>query len=112
MPAGGRYDLGFVMPRQPVRLELFASDAALALSADGRTTRAFPYPAWTDFDPLDYGSPAPTPFSAASHFDRAFTLRIQRKLGFENGRPGFHWALERALLSARADVHGQPAATS
>ena len=93
VPAGGRYDLGFVMPRQPVRLELFASDAALALSADGRTARALPYPAWTDFDPLDYGSPAPTPFSAASHFDRAFTLRIQRKLGFENGRPGFHWAL-------------------
>jgi FtsP/CotA-like multicopper oxidase with cupredoxin domain len=93
VPAGGRYDIGFEMPERPVRLELFASNAALVLSADGRAAPEFPYPAWTDFDPLGYGSPAATPFSAASHFDRSFTLRIQRKLGFEAGRPGFHWAL-------------------
>jgi FtsP/CotA-like multicopper oxidase with cupredoxin domain len=91
--AGGRYDLGFTMPPTPVELELFASAAALVLTPDGRSSRLPAYPYWPDFDVLGYGSPATTPFSAASHFDRTFVLKIQRKLGFENGRPGFHWAL-------------------
>ena len=91
--AGGRYDLGFTMPRTPVELELFASAAALVLSPDGRASRAPAYPYWSDFDVFGYGSPLDTPFTAASRFDRSFVLRIQRKLGFENGWPGFHWAL-------------------
>jgi FtsP/CotA-like multicopper oxidase with cupredoxin domain len=93
VPAGGRYDLGFTMPTSPVQFELFASSAAYVLSADGRVSKVPPYPFWHDFDPLGYGSPTPTPFGSASRFDRSFTLKIQRKLGFENGRPGFHWAL-------------------
>jgi FtsP/CotA-like multicopper oxidase with cupredoxin domain len=94
VPAGGRYDVGFTMPEVPVRLDLFASNAALVLSPNGRTAAAPDDGEWPDFDPFDYGSPAATPFDATSHFDRTFVLKIQRKLGFENGRPGFHWAID------------------
>ena len=93
VPAGGRFDVGFAMPGSPVRLELFAAKAALVFSPDGRVAAPSPFPYWPDFDPFGYGSPAPTPFGASSHFDRAFVLKVQRKLGFENGRPGFHWAI-------------------
>jgi FtsP/CotA-like multicopper oxidase with cupredoxin domain len=95
--AGGRYDLGFTMPSHPVRLDLLASNAALVFSPDRRTAPAPDHDGWPDFDPLDYGSPAPTPFDAKSHFDRSFVLKIQKKLGFENGRPGFHWAINGDL---------------
>jgi len=97
VPAGSRYDLGFTMPRTPVRLDLFESHAALVLSPDGETAPAPDDEDWPDFDPLGYGSPAPTPFSAASHFDRTFVLKIQRKLGFQNGSPGFHWAIDGGI---------------
>jgi FtsP/CotA-like multicopper oxidase with cupredoxin domain len=91
--AGGRYDVEFTMPRRPVRLDLLASDAAVVLSPDGRTTPSLDDGDWPRFDPLGYGSPAPTQFGAMSHFDRSFVLKIQKKLGFQNGRPGFHWAI-------------------
>jgi len=97
VPAGGRYDLAFTMPRTPVRLDLFESRAALVLSPDDGTAPAPNDGDWPDFDPFGYGSPAPTPFSAASHFDRSFMLEIQRKLGFENGSPGFHWAIDGGI---------------
>ncbi len=48
VPAGGRYDLGFVMPWGPVRLELFDAKAALALSPDGRAPAPPPFPYWPD----------------------------------------------------------------
>jgi FtsP/CotA-like multicopper oxidase with cupredoxin domain len=97
VPAGGRYDLELTMPRGRVWLELFASGAALALSSNGRPAPAPPFPGWPDFDPIDYGSPAPTPFDSTSHFDRSFVLKIQRKMGFENGRPGFQWAINGGI---------------
>jgi FtsP/CotA-like multicopper oxidase with cupredoxin domain len=97
VPAGGRTDLGLTMPPHPVRLHLFASDTALVLSPDGRTSPAPEDGDWPRFDPLGYGSPEATPFGAHSHFDRTFELKIQKKLGFQNGRPGFHWAINGGL---------------
>ena len=97
VPAGGRFDVGFTMPDHAVRLGLFASDAALVLSPHGRTAPAPNDDEWPHFDPLGYGSPVPAPFGAGTHFDRTFVLKIQKKLGFENGRPGFHWALNGGL---------------
>ena len=97
LPAGGRYDLTFRMPRRPVWLELFASGAALALSPSTRAAPAPPYPYWPNFDPLNYGSPALTPFGASSHFQRSFVLKVQRKLGFKNGRPGYQWAINGGI---------------
>jgi FtsP/CotA-like multicopper oxidase with cupredoxin domain len=93
LAAGGRYDIGFVMPARPVRVDLEDTNAAVVLS----TQDAPPPPSGDsdepDFDPLAYGHPAPTPFAASSSFDRDFHLRITKKLGFFDGRPGRQWAI-------------------
>jgi FtsP/CotA-like multicopper oxidase with cupredoxin domain len=96
LAAGGRYDIGFSMPEHPVRVDLLDTNAAVALTAPGALTA--PSPAvgdeYTAFDPLTYGRPAATPFSASSTFDREFSLRITKKLGFFDGRPGRQWAID------------------
>jgi FtsP/CotA-like multicopper oxidase with cupredoxin domain len=98
LAAGGRYDLGFVMPDLGARIGLADSGAALELTAGGR--RASPPPPdsqQTTFDPLAYGRPAPTPFSASSRFDRDFDLTITKKLGFFDGKPGRQWAIDGGI---------------
>jgi len=94
LAGGGRYDVGFAMPNGPVALELAGSDAALELSPDGRADPpALDAEEEEAFDPAHYGRPAATPFSARSRFDRIFTMRIGKKLGFMDGHFGFHWSL-------------------
>jgi FtsP/CotA-like multicopper oxidase with cupredoxin domain len=98
LAAGGRYDLGFVMPERGARVGLADSDAALELTAGGR--RPPPPPAdslHATFDPLTYGRPAPTPYSASSRFDRDFALAISRKLGFFDGKAGRQWAINGGI---------------
>ena len=62
-------------------------------------------------DPTSTRSPTDArlrlPFSASSTFDRAFSLRIERKLGFFDGRPGPPVGDRRRDLSGRADVRGR-----
>jgi FtsP/CotA-like multicopper oxidase with cupredoxin domain len=81
------------MPAQGVRIDLEDTNAAVVLG-----TRDAPPPPGDadapDFDPLTYGRPASTPFSASSDFDRDFDLRITKKLGFFDGRPGRQWAID------------------
>ena len=93
---GGRIDVSFTMPESAVGLSLEGTNAGLALSADGSETP----PAVSEgaeFDPLTYGRPAPTPFDAASDFDRRFELSITRKPGFFDGRPGRQWAVNGGI---------------
>ncbi len=98
LAAGGRYDVGFVMPENAVRIDLDESAAALELIATGGD-RAPPPPddSEASFDPLGYGRPATTPFDASSHFDRDFSLTITKKLGFFDGRPGRQWAINGGI---------------
>jgi FtsP/CotA-like multicopper oxidase with cupredoxin domain len=111
VPAGGRIDLSFTMPASPVQLSLEKTNAGLVLSADGTTIPPIRRPPAEDFDPLTYGSPAPTPFGLSSHYDRRFHLTITRKLGFFDGRPGRQWAINGGIypdvpmfLVARGDL--------
>jgi FtsP/CotA-like multicopper oxidase with cupredoxin domain len=95
LAAGGRYDVGFVMPARGVRVALENSTAALVLISRGPPPPRSPDETRApDFDPLGYGRAAPTPFSAASTFDREFELRITKKLGFFDGHPGRQWAID------------------
>jgi FtsP/CotA-like multicopper oxidase with cupredoxin domain len=96
LAAGGRYDVGFTMPRAPVAVGLTDAPARYVFTPDGRTT-APPVTGGTRFDPLHYGLPGPTPFGADSHFDRSFQLKLTQKLGFLDGKPGRHWALNGRL---------------
>jgi FtsP/CotA-like multicopper oxidase with cupredoxin domain len=99
LAAGGRYDIGFVMPPHGARVDLDESDAALDLTtpAGERPTPPSDDSQWPSFDPLAYGRPAPTPFSSSSHFDREFELTITKKLGFFDGKPGRHWAINGGI---------------
>ena len=96
LAAGGRYDVAFTMPRSPVRLTLVDSKAAVALSPDG-TADLSPVEPGPEFDPAAYGTPAPTPFGADSHFDRQFRFDIGRKPGFLDGRPGMQWTINGGI---------------
>lgn len=90
--SGGRTDLAFTMPNHPVRLT-FTDDPnnGLVLSQDGAGSAPTPSLAGPVFDPTHYGTPAPTPFSAASHFDRDFRLILDDGPGFYDG--GFEFRL-------------------
>ena len=97
LAGGGRYDLAFTMPRRTVQLHLLGAKASLALSQDGRGALPAGEPG-PEFDPLRYGSPAPTPVDASSHFDRTFMLHIGKRFGFLDGRFGRHWSVNGKLL--------------
>ena len=86
LAAGGRYDIGFVMPPHGAALDL-------TTRAGGRPTPPAEDSQLPSFDALGYGRPAPTPFSASSHFDRDFRLTVTKKLGFFDGKPGRQWAV-------------------
>jgi FtsP/CotA-like multicopper oxidase with cupredoxin domain len=91
--AGGRYDVVFTMPEQPVRLGLVDSPVALTFSRDGRVD--LPPVSFDDvFDPASYGAPAPPP----TRFDRTFELDIDSKLGFFDGGFGYQWAVNGGIF--------------
>jgi FtsP/CotA-like multicopper oxidase with cupredoxin domain len=92
VPAGGRVDVGFTMPRGPVRLSVASTRAALVLTTGaGGTPPAAPEGPL--FDPTTYGRPATTPFGLDSNFDRRFKLSVGRKPAFLDGRPGLQWSI-------------------
>jgi FtsP/CotA-like multicopper oxidase with cupredoxin domain len=90
--AGGRYDLGFTMPRTPATLGITDARIGIVFSPPGSGA----LPATTsgpNFDPAGYGRRKPTPFDASSHFDRRFVVKIGKRLGFRDGHPGRHWSI-------------------
>jgi FtsP/CotA-like multicopper oxidase with cupredoxin domain len=94
--AGGRLDVGYTQPSRSVRVGLQDTGAAVALGPNRAPIPAEESPTRT-FDPLTYGTPAPTPFDAASTYDRHFRLEVTRKLGFFDGRPGRQWAINGGI---------------
>ncbi|GLY23942.1 multicopper oxidase family protein [Micromonospora sp. NBRC 101691] len=96
---GGRYDLEFTMPAQPVRLtelrrfgkELRVVDGGLLLSADG-TGDVRPDKPQEAFDPTTYGSPLPTPFGRDSKFTKTHSLVFDNELWFYDGKFTVVWA--------------------
>ncbi|MEV0810637.1 multicopper oxidase family protein [Micromonospora sp. NPDC050200] len=96
LPAGGRYDLVFVMPDTPVALVLDNDHAGgLRLRLDGRAGTAGAETAvadtsgWPELDLLAYGTPAAVPFDAGSRADRHFTMVLDRGVALVNGRPAY-----------------------
>jgi FtsP/CotA-like multicopper oxidase with cupredoxin domain len=93
LPAGGRYDLIFVMPGNPVALvvdndhdggvRIYPGNAANA--ADVGEDIA----AWPELDLLDYGMPTSVQFDGDSQFDRHFTLVLDRGVAMVDGTPTY-----------------------
>jgi FtsP/CotA-like multicopper oxidase with cupredoxin domain len=94
--AGGRVDVGYVQPPNGVRVALEGTKVAIGLGPSGGPAPGEVAPTAT-FDPLVYGTPAPTPFDAESTFDRQFELTITRKPGFFDGSPGLQWAINGGI---------------
>jgi len=92
--AGGRYDIAFRMPDGPASVEVKGSRAALVLSPDG-TGDPPSLPSGPVFDPG--ARRQATPVLQGAHFARTFDLTISKKVGFLNGKPGRHWALNGKL---------------
>lgn len=95
--AGARYDLGFEMPLHAVSLGLVGAKGGVVLGPRG----AAPAPQKTVgpiFDPATYGAPVAAALGAKARYDRHFTVDIGRRLGFVNGRPGYHWSINGKLF--------------
>jgi len=87
LPTGGRYDIEFVMPEQPVYLSVGNNrKLGVILSPDGSDAMPAFAQARTEFDPLHYGTSAPLPWSLDEGFDRSFEIVLDNKLGFFNGQ--------------------------
>ena len=98
--AGGRYDVVFTMPENPVLISAEGLDgdtATMLLSTDGAGSP----PKVVDgplFDPASYGSPAPVPFDLQTAFDRRFVMEMDSKLGFYNGSPKLSFTINGRLF--------------
>jgi FtsP/CotA-like multicopper oxidase with cupredoxin domain len=90
LAAGGRYDLEFTMPGGPVAL-LVDDDRAggLRLAPDSAAPTPRDTQGWRELDLTRYGAPAPTPFGPGSHFDRRFTLVLDRGIAMVDGTPKY-----------------------
>ena len=96
LPAGGRYDLVFVMPDTPVALVLDNDHAGgLRLRPDnhagtaGEDTADEDTSGWPELDLLRYGTPAVVPFNAGRRADRHFTMVLDRGVAMVDGRPAY-----------------------
>jgi len=88
LATGGRMDLTFLMPDNPVFLSVGRSGKlGVLLSRDG--TGGIPdLPDTTAFDPIHYGTPTNTAITADSDFDREFEMILDNKLAFYDGQFG------------------------
>lgn len=92
--AGGRYDLSFVMPAEPVQLVGLGAGVRVGFSATSPAASAASSQDWPVLDPARYGRPIQQGKSwYDGPFDRDFTMDIDRRVGLIDGRPGYFWAV-------------------
>ncbi|MGV9841479.1 multicopper oxidase domain-containing protein [Streptomyces fungicidicus] len=113
LPAGGRYDLVFVMPDTAVALVLDNDrGTGVSLHPDdaGREPRTEDTSDWPELDLLRYGAPSRLPFDPDAA-DREFTLVLDRAVAMVDGRPSYAQAVNGRghpsipdLLVAEGDV--------
>lgn len=108
---GGRNDILLTMPDGPVTIHAFVDarqrrtvkfgieDPSMVLSADGHADPADVTEPTHDVDLASYGTPAPTPFNADSHFAEQQTYYLDQMLiGFYNGKLKTTYSLNGELF--------------
>jgi FtsP/CotA-like multicopper oxidase with cupredoxin domain len=97
LTAGGRVDVGVVVPRDGsgVRVQVGGATSVLIGPADAEAPE--PVQPQRSLDLLSYGSPAPLGFDP-SRADRHFTYAIGRRPGFVRGKPGMWWSVNGHLF--------------
>ncbi|UUZ58507.1 multicopper oxidase domain-containing protein [Nocardioides sp. B-3] len=92
--AGGRVDLGFVVPDGGARVDL-GGTTALVLGQDPTTAQPAVPEEFVDL--LSYGEPT-DPGLDVSEPDRRFEYSIGKRPGFPDGRPGMWWSINGHLF--------------
>ena len=95
VPAGGRVDLGLVVPEGGVRVDFGGSTTMVF--GDDPSAGDDPRPPKTFVDLLTYGEPADIGFDTDEP-DRRFDYRIGRRPGFLDGHPGLFWTINGHLF--------------
>jgi FtsP/CotA-like multicopper oxidase with cupredoxin domain len=92
VPAGGRADLEVTAPADGsvARVDLGGAVAVMVGPASARAATATA--PRKQLDMLTYGSAQELPFDV-SRPDRRFSYRIGRRIGFQDGMPGFWWTI-------------------
>lgn len=85
--AGGRYDVTFTMPEQPVKLTAGTGpdDPGILFTPGGKGEAPEAPDRLALFDPAAYGKPQRIPFDPSEGFDREFTMVFDGGMGFYNG---------------------------
>jgi FtsP/CotA-like multicopper oxidase with cupredoxin domain len=90
LPAGGRYDLVFVMPDRPVTLVVDDANAVHVRPGGDAGGPVEDPSGWPELDLLRYGVPAAVPFDAdGGDVTRHFTMVLDRGVAMVDGRPAF-----------------------
>ena len=86
------------MPPDGVRVALEGTGDGIGVRPQRRTGAPREVTPTATFDPLDYGTPCADAVRChVEPFDRSFELTITKKLGFFDGRPGRHWAINGGI---------------
>ena len=95
--AGGRVDLEVTVPqdRSAVRVGAGGGDTSLVLGPAGGRAPDTDQPT-AELDLLSYGEPSPSGIEEDP--DRTFELRIGRRPGFLDGRPGLWWTINGRMF--------------
>ena len=95
VPAGGRVDLGFVVPPDGARVD-FGAGPPIVFGSDPAGGDD-PAPPREFLDLLSYGEPAELGFDPKDP-DRRFRYDIGKRPGFLDGRPGMWWTINGKLF--------------
>jgi len=95
IPAGGRVDLGFVVPTTGARVD-FSGTTALVVGSDP-TDGSQGLPPDDEVDLLAYGEPVDVGFDP-NDADRRFEYRIDQRPGFLDGKPGMWWTVNGGIF--------------
>lgn len=95
--SGGRYDVIFKMPDNPVLFKLGdsknESNPGIVFYAESPPEKPVFKAESAVFDPSDYGKPVANDVTAANEFDREFQMILGNEMGFYNGKFHFLWTI-------------------
>ncbi|WP_230202473.1 multicopper oxidase family protein [Paenibacillus ihumii] len=95
--SGGRYDVTFTMPDQPVLFKLGnandESDPGVIFYTETPPDKPVFKAESALFDPSNYGKPVVNVVTETNKFDREFEMILGNKMGFYNGMFNFLWTI-------------------